>query len=162
VKNKRTHIYLLLTILSLLFLTSCDYFFPKQATQNTPTIDTVIDFTTVDAYPLFPACQNIPDREKQKICFQIKMAEHINRLLKEHPLKTKTAQNDTLLVTLKVLQSGKTQFVKVTSKSHNKDYERLLSALLKNNENKLPILQAAIKRGMPVTTQFELPVIIKN
>jgi hypothetical protein len=162
VKNKRTHIYLLLTILSLLFLTSCDYFFPKQAPQNIPTIDTVIDFTTVDAYPLFPACQNIPDREKQKICFQIKMAEHINRLLKTMPLKTKTATNDTLLVTLKVLKSGKTQFVKVASKTNNKDYEKLLSSLLKNSANKIPVLQPAIKRGMPVTTQFELPIIIKN
>ncbi|MFK5890368.1 MAG: hypothetical protein QM486_06520 [Flavobacteriaceae bacterium] len=161
-KNKHTYIYLLLTILSLLFLTSCDYFFPKQAPKNTPTIDTVIDFTTVDAYPLFPECQNIPSRDKQKICFQIKMAEHINRLLKTSPLKTKTAANDTLLVTLKVLKSGKTQFVKVTSKSNNKDYEKLLSSLLKIAANKIPVLQPAIKRGMPVTTQFELPIIVKN
>jgi len=145
-----------------LFLTSCDYFFPKQSSPNTLTIDTVIDFTTIDAYPLFPECKNIPDRDKQKICFQIKMAEHINSLLKKYPLKTKTAENDTLLVTLKVLQSGKTQFVKVTSKSQNKDYESLLDSLLKRFASKIPTLQPAIKRGMPVTTQFELPVIIKN
>jgi hypothetical protein len=145
-----------------LALTSCTYFFPKQETQDLPVFDTVIDFTSVDAFPLFPECKNIPDRDKQKVCFQIKMAEHINRLLKTSPLKTKKAANDTLLVTLKVLQSGKTQFIKVTSKSKNKDYEKLLSSLLKKSENKLPILQPAIKRGMPVTTQFELPVIIQN
>lgn len=146
----------------MLLLTSCDYFFPKKASQNTPTIDTVIDFTTVDAYPLFPACARIPDRAKQKICFQIKMAEHINNLLKKQSLKTKTATNDTLLVTLKVLKSGKTQFIKVSSKSNNKDYEKLLDNLLKKAADKLPTLQPAIKRGMPVTTQFELPVIIKK
>jgi len=142
-------------------LGSCSYFFPKQNALNTPEIDTVIDFTTVDAYPLFPECKNISEREKQKICFQIKMVEHINSLLKQHPLKTKTAQNDTLLVTLKVLQSGKTQFIKVTSRSKNKDYENLLDSLLKRYA-KIPTLQPAIKHGMPVTTQFELPVIIEN
>jgi len=162
VKKRQIYNQLFLLIVTLLFLTSCDYFFPKQSSPNTPTIDTVIDFTTVDAYPLFPECKDIPSREKQKICFQIKMAEHINRLLKKNSLKTKTAQNDTLLVTLKVLQSGKTQFVKVTSKSNNKDYEKLLSSLLKIAANKIPVLQPAIKRGMPVTTQFELPIIVKN
>ncbi len=90
------------------------------------------------------------------------MAEHINNLLKKQPLKTKTATNDTLLVTLKVLKSGKTQFIKVSSNSNNKDYEKLLDSLLKKTADKLPTLQPAIKRGMPVTTQFELPVIIQN
>jgi len=66
-------------LLSCVFiLASCTYFFPKQDSKSVPIIDTVIDFTTVDAFPLFPECKNIPDREKQKICFQIKMAEHIN------------------------------------------------------------------------------------
>ena len=161
-KKKRTYIYLLAFIFSLLFLTSCDYFFPKQASKKNPTIDTVIDFTSVDAYPLFPECKNIPDREKQKICFQIKMAEHINRLLKTKPLKTELTNNDTLLVTLKVLKSGKTKFVKVASKTNNKTIEKLLDSILKSIENKIPTLQPAIKRGMPVTTQFELPIIIKN
>jgi len=162
VKKNRSYINLGLLIFSLFFLTSCDYFFPKQAQKSIPTIDTTIDFTTVDAYPLFPECKHIPDREKQKICFQIKMAEHINMLLKKSPLKSKTAVNDTLLVTLKVLKSGKTQFIKVHSKTNNRDYETLLSTLLKNTANEMPVLQAAIKRGMPVTSQFELPIIIKN
>ncbi|MCF6213975.1 MAG: hypothetical protein L3J45_08125 [Flavobacteriaceae bacterium] len=161
-KKKQIYNQLFLLIIPLFFLTSCNYFFPKQGSPNTPTIDTVIDFTSVDAYPLFPECQNIPARDKQKVCFKIKMAEHINRILKQHPLETKTADTDTLLVTLKVLQTGKIHFIKVTSKSHNKNYEKLLSALLKKSESKLPILKPAIKRGMPVTTQFELPVIIKN
>ncbi len=130
--------------------------------QKSNIINTVIDFTKVDAFPLFPECQNIPSRNKQKICFQIKMAEDINSLLKKSNLKTKTAENDTLLVTLKVLQSGKTQFIKVTSKSKNRAYEKLLDSILKKIAIKIPTLQPAIKRGIPVTTQFELPIIIEN
>jgi len=162
VKTIQSHIHLFLTVFAVFFLSSCDYFFPKQARLNNNSIDTVINFTTIDAFPLFPECQNIPARDKQKICFQIKMAEHINILLKKSHLKTKTAENDTLLITLKVLQSGKTRFVKVVSKSGNKAYEKLLDSLLKSIATKIPILQPAIKRGIPVTTQFELPVIIEN
>jgi len=162
VKKSQNYIYLFLTIFTLLFLTSCDYFFPKKAAQNTSTLDTIIDFTTVDAYPLFPGCENIPNREKQKICFQIKLAEHINTLLKKSQLRTKTADNDALLVTLKVLKSGEVHFVKVLSKSNNKAFEKLLDSVLKSISDKIPTLQPAIKRGMPVTTQFELPIFIEN
>jgi len=162
VKKRQIYNQLFTTIVFLIFLTSCNYFFPKQVQKNKNNTNAVIDFTTIDAFPLFPKCQNIPSREKQKICFQIKMAEHINSLLKNSNLKTKTAQTDTLVVTLKVLQSGKTQFVKVISKSNNEAFEKLLDSVLKSVANKIPMLQPAIKHGMPVTTQFELPVIIKN
>ncbi len=161
-KKNQTYIHLLLIILGLLILTSCDYFFPKQPAQSYNTVDTVINFTKVDAFPLFPECQKIPSRNKQKICFQIKMAEHINSLLKKSNLKIKTAENDTLLVILKVLQSGKTRFIKVLSKSKNKTHEKLLDSILKIIAVKIPTLQPAIKRGIPVTTQFEISIIIKN
>lgn len=146
----------------MLFLTSCDYFFPKQNLQNTSNIDTVIDFTKVDVFPLFPECKAIPSLDRQKICFQIKMAEHIQALIKLGNFKTPTQNNDTLLVSLKVLKNGKTQIVSVKSSSKNMVYEHLLDSILQLQIDSIPTLQPALKRGMPVTTQFELPVIIMN
>lgn len=140
-------------------LVSCDYFLPKQ-TENIP-IDTVIDYTTVDAFPLFPACKNIPSREKQKICFQIKMAENINALLKSVTFKISSKTTDTLFVALKVLRNGKTQIVSVRSKNKNKASEKLVDSLLRSHISKIPVLIPAVKRGIPVNTQFTLPVIIK-
>jgi len=162
VKNHTKQLRQFIVIICAIGLVSCNYFFSKQTPQKTNNIDTVIDFTKVDAFPLFPECKNIPSRDKQKICFQIKMAEHIQALLKNSNFKTQTAQNDTLLVSLKVLQSGKTQFVLVKSKNNNKTYANILDSILRQQASNIPILQPAIKRGIPVTTQFELPIIIKN
>ena len=90
------------------------------------------------------------------------MAEHINTLLKEGVFKTTSQNNDTLMVLLKVLQTGKTQIVSVKSKSNNKAYIQFLDSILRGNIVNMPTLQPAIKRGIPVTTQFELPIIIKS
>lgn len=144
------------------FLASCDYLFPKQNPKNTSNIDTVIDFTKVDVFPIFPECKDIPSLDRQKICFQIKMAEHIQALIKLGNFKTPTQNNDTLFVSLKVLQNGKTQVISVKSSSKNTVYEHLLDSILQLQVDSIPILLPALKRGMPVTTQFELPVIIQN
>lgn len=162
VKSNQFYKRIFLIIIVALFLTSCDYFFPKQNPKNTSNIDTVIDFTKVDVFPLFPECKDIPSLDRQKICFQIKMAEHIQALIKSGNFKTPTQNNDTLLVSLKVLQNGKTQIVSVKSSSKNTVYEHLLDSILQLQIDSIPTLQPALKRGMPVTTQFELPVIIMN
>ena len=141
-------------------MVSCDYFFPKQ-TETIP-VDTVIDYTTVDAFPLFPACKNIPSREKQKICFQIKMAEHINALLKSVVFKTASKSTDTLFVTLKVLRNGKTQIVSVKSKNKNTVAVKSIDSILRSNISEIPVLIPAVKRGIPVNTQFTLPVIVES
>ena len=90
------------------------------------------------------------------------MAEHIQALIKSGAFKTPTQSSDTLLVLLKVLQNGKTQIVSVKSSSKNVIYERLLDSILQLKVDSIPTLLPALKRGMPVTTQFELPVIIQN
>jgi hypothetical protein len=162
VKSAQLYKHIILLIFGALILTSCDYFFPQNNKVESPNIDTLIDYNTVDAFPLFPECKDIPSRDKQKICFQIKMAEHINTLLKEGVIKTTSQNNDTLMVLLKVLQTGKTQIVSVKSKSNNKAYIQFLDSILRGNIVNMPTLQPAIKRGIPVTTQFELPIIIKS
>lgn len=161
-KSAQLYKHIILLIFGALILTSCDYFFPQNNKVESPNIDTLIDYNTVDAFPLFPECKDIPSRDKQKICFQIKMAEHINTLLKEGVIKTTSQNNDTLMVLLKVLQTGKTQIVSVKSKSNNKAYIQFLDGILRGNIVNMPTLQPAIKRGIPVTTQFELPIIIKS
>ena len=73
-------------LIGLLLLASCSYFERASKKEDIPVIDTVIDFNTVDAFPLFPNCKDIPSREKQQVCFQLEMAQHIYASLKEYEL----------------------------------------------------------------------------
>ena len=145
-----------------LLVVSCTYFENQWKREPIQEIDTVVDFNTVDAFPLFPNCKDIPSREKQQICFQLEIAQHIYSSLKKYPLNSNEAINDTILVKLKIDLLGKTSLstIKISeiTKKQFPEFDSILKVSLKN----LPIIQPAIKRNMPVTTEFTLPIILKN
>lgn len=149
-------------LFSIIFLlVSCDFFQKKELPQN-QVIDTVIDFNTVDVFPLFPSCDSIPSEEKQKICSQIKLSEQIYASLSEYQLKVTEPINDTILVKLHVDKAGKVSLVNLKSSSFIQSQIPKLDSLISLGINNLPTLKAAIKRGIPVTTEFTLPIVLVN
>jgi hypothetical protein len=151
----------ILLICSFLVL-SCSYI--EKNTKRAPIqkIDTIIDFNNVDAYPLFPNCADIPSREKQQICFQIEMSQHIYASLKEFQLSVKDSVNDTILVKLKIDSSGKTTLSNIKISDKTRELLPQFDSVLRVGLLNLPTLQPAIKRAMPVTTEFTLPIVLKN
>ncbi len=153
-------------VLSLLILisvfVSCSYFGNKSKSGGVILVDTIVDFNTVDAFPLFPNCEHIPTREKQQICFQMEMSQHIYAALKEHQLNAKEIVNDTVLVKLKVDNFGKTSLSEIKISERTNELLPNFDSLVKVSLEKLPTLQPAIKRDMPVTTEFILPIILIN
>ncbi|PKP12526.1 MAG: hypothetical protein CVU08_10000 [Bacteroidetes bacterium HGW-Bacteroidetes-3] len=141
---------------------SCSYI--EQHTKREPIqkIDTIVDFNSVDAYPLFPNCADIPSKEKQQICFQMEMSQHIYASLKEFQLNVKDSINDTIFVKLKIDVLGKTSLssIQISEKTREllPNFDSIVAVSLQN----LPNLQPAIKRAMPVSTEFTLPIILKN
>jgi hypothetical protein len=127
-----------------------------------PKIDTIVDFNSVDAFPLFPDCKSIPSREKQQICFQVQMSQHIYAALKAYSLHVKDSVNDTVLVKLKVNSKGKTSLSAIQISKKTTQLLPEFDSIIEVSIQKLPALKPAIKRDMPVTTEFILPIILKN
>jgi len=148
--------------ISCCLFTSCNFLEQQFKKEPIIEVDTIVDFNSVDAFPLFPDCKDIPSREKQQICFQLEMSQHIYASLKEYSLNAADLINDTVLVKLKVDALGNTSLSTIQiSKKIQKllpEFDSILKVSLKN----LPNLQPAIKRNMPVTTEFTLPIILKN
>jgi len=145
----------------LFLLLSCNYL-KKDRSIPTITIDTIINFNSIDAYPLFSECADIPSREKQKICFQIKLSEHVNTLLNNIDFTSTKDINDTILVDLLIKKNGKTAVLKIKESALISKTFPKLDSLIRISISKLPRLEPAIKRGIPVSTKFTLPIIIKN
>jgi len=145
-----------------LFLLSCSYFENISKQKPILEVDTIVDFNTVDAFPLFPNCKDIPSREKQRICFQLEMSQHIYASLKEIQINAKEVINDTVLVKLRIDILGKTNLSAIQISVNTKELIPKFDSILKVSLQNLPILQPAIKRDMPVTTEFTLPIILKN
>jgi hypothetical protein len=151
----------ILLICSFLVL-SCSYIEKNTKREPIQKIDTIIDFNNVDAYPLFPNCADIPSREKQQICFQIEMSQHIYASLKEFQLSVKDSVNDTILVKLKIDASGKTTLSNIKISDKTRELLPQFDSVLRVGLLNLPTLQPAIKRAMPVSTEFTLPIVLKN
>jgi hypothetical protein len=141
---------------------SCSYIDKINKKEAIPEVDTVVDFSKVDAFPLFLNCKDIPSRDKQQICFQLEMSKHIYAALKSYSLTTNSNLNDTILVKLKVDALGITSLSEIHISKETKSLLPQFDSLIKVSLQKLPKLEPAIKRDMPVTTEFTLPIILKN
>lgn len=145
-----------------LLVVSCSYFENISKRELIQEVDTIIDFNTVDAFPLFPNCKDIPSREKQQICFQLELSQYIYASLSQYQLQVKGVINDTVLVKLKVNALGKTSVSAIQISSKTREALPAFDSIVKVSVQNLPMLQPAIKRNMPVTTEFTLPIVLKN
>ena len=153
---------LIITLCCSFLVVSCSFFENKSKSQPIQKVDTMVDFNSVDAFPLFPDCSDIPSREKQQICFQLEMSNYIYASLKEFSLNTSEAINDTVLVKLKIDHLGNTSLSKIIISPNTRQLIPEFDSIVNLSIENLPQLQPAIKRSMPVTTEFTLPIILKN
>ena len=147
-------------MLILVFLfTSCDKipFLKKQELQK---LDTIVDFTSVDLSPSFKECDSIVSKVKKSECFRTTIHEKIGEELLSHKLSTKDSINEIILVDLIINTKGKVHLVQLNSSENIKDKLPELDSILKLSVNKLPKLYPAIKRGIPVTSKYQLPIQI--
>lgn len=142
-------------------LNSCDFFQKKEFVSDT-VIDTIIDYKSVDVFPLYPACDSIPSIEKQKICSQIKLSENIYASLLNHKIVSVNQLNDTLFIKLKIDAYGKVTLSNIVAGNIINRQIPNLDSILKDGLGQLPVLKPAIKRGIPVTTEFTLPIVVKG
>lgn len=150
----------ILFLCGLLFV-SCKFFHKKEL-PNDFAVDTIIDFNSVDVFPLFPKCDSISSQADQKICSQIKLSQHINASLSSTQIMTSKKINDTIFVKLIIDKTGKVILNDIKSSEFIQQQIPKLDSLIADGISSLPKLKPAIKRDMPVTTQFSLPIVIKN
>lgn len=140
---------------------SCDFFQKKKLAEE-EMIDTIIDYKSVDTFPLFPDCDSIPSQDKQRVCSQIKLSEHIFASLSESNIITARKVADTVRVKLLVSSSGKVSLTNVEMSDNLLKQIPTIDSLLKNSIATMPVLKPALKRGIPVATEFSLPIVIVN
>lgn len=148
------------TLIIVLSFSSCDYI-SFERKKNTQELDTIVDKTTVDVFPSFPACDAIIDKEKKRNCFEETIHAEITQSLSEEEIKVKQSVDETVEVVIAISADHQ-----LTLKSM-KASESLVSMIpdieqrITRSLTKLPKVRAAIKRGIPVTSEYKLPIRIK-
>ena len=154
----------LFPIALLLLLQSCQYF-EKQVPNEKELLDKQlkeINWNEVDEYPSVADCEKLSDAAQRKQCFFEFLTATIQQKLAVDTLATLFPQLDTIEVKVTVFPNASMQFEPQFPKD-SVVYDTIkIDSILHARLIDFPKVNPAIKRGIPVKTQFVLPVIIKS
>lgn len=147
-------------LLMMVFITSCDLICPPK-NKNTAGLDTIVNFSSVDTFPSFKGCDAIIDKQQKSDCFRNTIHLKIGEELAQHSFTIKDSIDEVVYVNL-IINSEGLFILDSTQYSDNIKKELpKLDSVLKLSIEKLPKVYPAIKRGIPVTTKYSLPIRIQ-
>ena len=153
---------ILLLFLSPLFFNSCQYF-DKQIPTKEELLQKglkTISWKEVDEFPSFSKCDSVQNKEQKKTCFFEYLTHLIQERLSFDTISVIYPQLDTIDVKVTVLANATLQFEPQLNDSLSY-HKPIIDSILRARLVGFPKVIPAIKRGIPVKTEFILPVILK-
>lgn len=151
-------------LLAFLACSSCQYF-EKKVPSEKELMDKQmkeINWAEVDEYPSIDDCEKLTDEAQRKQCFFDFLTSAIEQKLAIDTLATLFPKLDTIEVRVTVLPNATLQFHPEFPKD-SVAYDTIkIDSILRARLIDFPKVNPALKRGLPVKTQFILPVIIKQ
>ena len=123
-------------------------------------IDTIVDFSSVDSYPTLNNCNDLIEKEEKSFCFRETIYQKIGGELDKIQLESNDSLKETVLVKLRINSKGTFTIDSIVSSEKIKQVFPKLDSILHQSITVLPNVFPAIKRGIPVTTVYELPIHI--
>ena len=154
----------LFPIALVLLLHSCQYFDKKVPDENELLQKQLkeINWNEVDEYPSVTDCEKLTDPEQRRQCFFEFLTTTIEQKLAVDTLATLFPKLDTIEVKVTVFPNASMKFEPQFPKD-SVAYDTIkIDSILHARLIDFPKVNPAIKRGIPVKTQFVLPVIIKQ
>jgi hypothetical protein len=152
--------YLLLVIL---LFNSCQYF-DKQVPTEKELLQKelkTINWKEVDEYPSVVDCEKIENKTQRQQCFFEILTQLIQQKLSVDTLAVLYPELDTIEVKVTVFPNSTIKFEPQFPKD-SVAYDKVkIDSILQARLVDFPKVNPAIKRGIPVKTQFILPVILK-
>ena len=146
-----------LFICLLISFTSCEYFsFEKN--KNIEKID--VDFTSVDVSPSFKVCDSLIEKDKKNTCFRTTIRQEISSSLAKQSIQVLKSVDETIEVAITIQSNKEVKLTSIKSSDSLLVILPSLKAILKKSVEELPAIYPAIKRGIPVTTVYKLPIRI--
>jgi hypothetical protein len=147
-------------LLMMILFTSCDKIsFSKN--KNIQVLDTIVDYSSVDTFPSFKACDSIFDKTKKSDCFRTTIHQKIGAELQQHTFVIKDSIDEVIYVDLIINSKGVFTLDAIQSSNNIKNALPQLDSILSLCVYNLPRIHAAHKRGILVSTKYSLPIRIK-
>jgi len=141
-----------------LCLNSCKWFESKEAITDRIVKQDMqtIDWNQIDRYPLFFNCDESASKRSQERCFTLELQQRFARIITT--LKDAHARQlmDLNAVVLQITNEGDFELLKVV---YGSEMTRVkLDSMIKLHLEAIPPINPALKRGIPVSVTYRLPV----
>lgn len=147
-----------------LFFNSCQYF-EKQVPSEKELLQKElksINWREVDEYPSVIDCEKITNKKQRQQCFFEVMTQFVQDKLDLDSLSILYPDLDTIEVEVTVFPNSNIKF-ELQFPKDSVAYDTIkIDSVLRARLIDFPKINPAIKRGIPVKTQFILPVILKG
>lgn len=144
----------------LLLLCSCKHFdnqVPNKADLLKKELEN-INWTQVDEYPSVEECYSLSDQIDRRDCFIKYLIAAIQERIAADTLAIRYPELDTINVKVTVLPDSTVTFEPQIDENVYKP--KLIDSLIRSRLLNFPKVSPALKRGLPVKSQFNLPVIL--
>ncbi len=153
----------LLVFLTAFLFNSCRYFDKKVPSEKELLQKELkaINWKEVDEYPSIVDCEKIENKTQRQQCFFEYLTQLIQEKLDSDTLSIMYPELDTIEVKVTVFPNATMKFEPQFPKDSVAYDTVKIDSILKARLVDFPKVNPAIKRGIPVKTQFILPVILK-
>ena len=145
--------------LLIIVATSCEYFNLNKNSQLIE-VDTIIDFSSVDVSPSFAVCDSIIEKKAKTNCFRTNIHKHVSESLAKHHIEVKQPIDEAILVEVLISKKGLVTVNAIKSSELVKSVIPNLDSIIEVSLKSLPSLFPATKKGILVTTQYQIPIQI--
>lgn len=153
-----------LSILFLLcLLTACDWSAKRQE-KTQELVDQeiqAIDWEDVDQYPLFTDCDELDSKPEQKKCFMETLLRHFSKTLQESEFVLEEEIKDTVFVDFRMEDTGVITLIGIKNDEQIRQQIPEFRKQIEKSLNSLPKIDPALKRGIPVSAKFRIPIVLQ-
>lgn len=119
-----------------------------------------LDYSSVDVSPSFRVCDSLIEKDKKDICFRTTLRQEIFSNLAKQSIQVLQSVDETIEVAITIQSNKEVKLTSIKSSDSLMVIVPSLKAILKKSVEELPAVYPAIKRGIPATTVYKLPIRI--
>ena len=119
-----------------------------------------LDYSSVDVSPSFKVCDSLIEKDKKDTCFKTTLRKEIFGSLAKQSIQVPQSVDETIEVAITIQSDKEVKLTSIKSSDSLMAIVPSLKAILKKSVEELPAVYPAIKRGIPVTTVYKLPIRI--
>jgi len=112
----------------------------------------------IDQYPLFDNCNELATKEEQKICFENTLINQFSKVFQAHEFTLDKDLKETVYIDFLIDNTGAIFILKIDKSPQLAQQIPNLDAIVKECLKGVPFVEPALKRGIPVSAKFRIPL----